>query len=123
MTKGWKQESSRHALARKGIKTKILLKQKYYSKIKKGREPIRYRAKQPKGIGTTIYATIYLDPVLKKYKDLRKELIGHEVNEIKAWGKGSTKAHTFARRKEPKKTKSIGGVSGFWKEIRRREKK
>ncbi|KKL86535.1 hypothetical protein LCGC14_1943760 [marine sediment metagenome] len=101
---------------------KLYIKKKYYKRSRKGREPVSYHAKQPKGVGTDVHATLYLDPVLKKHRDLRKGLIRHEKEELKAWGRGKSGGHTIARRKEPKLTRDIGGVSGFWKEIERRKR-
>lgn len=94
---------------------------KYYKHIRRGEEPIRYTARQPKGVGTTVFATIYLDPILKKHPDLKRALVKHEVAEIKTWAVGKTGSHTRARGQEPALTREIGGVSGFWKEIKRRE--
>ena len=101
---------------------KIRLVKKYYKQSRKGREPVTYSAKQPSGVGTDVHATLYLDPVLRKHKDLRKGLIHHEKEELKAWGSGKSGGHTIARKKESKLTRNIGGVSGFWKEIERRKK-
>lgn len=102
---------------------KVILKKEYYSRSKRGREPIKYHAKQPKGVGTDVFAIVRLDPILRKHKDLQKVLLHHERNELQEWGKGSRGSHSKARRKEPRLTRSIGGVSGFWKEIERRERK
>lgn len=104
-------------------KPDIVLKRRYYQRSCVGRNPIRYSAKQPGGIGSTIHATVYLDPILRTYPDLERALIRHEVNELRAWGKGQTGAHTIARKKEPKALQNIGGVSGFWREIARRRKR
>jgi len=101
---------------------RIIINKTYYKNSVKGREPIKYSVKQPKGVGTDVHASIKIDPVLKKHKDLRKALLYHEKREISAWGSGKTNAHSLARKREPKLTKNIGGVSGFWKEIGRREK-
>jgi hypothetical protein len=103
---------------------KLHLKRKYYKHTKSGREPIRFHVTQPEGIGTDIYGTIWLDPVLRKRAnaDLRKALIKHETDEIKAWGRGKSGVHTKAKSKEPKLIREIGGVSGFWREIERRNK-
>lgn len=102
---------------------RIVIKREYYKKSRKGKEPIKYHASQPGGVGTDVYATLKLDPVLRKHKDLRESLVNHEKNEIREWGKGSARAHTTARQKEPRLTRDIGGVSGFWQEIDRRKKK
>jgi hypothetical protein len=77
---------------------------------------------QPGGVGTDVYATIRLSPVLRKHRDLRDGIVKHEVEEIKAWGRGSTRPHRIANNKEPSVTKRLGGERGFWEEIRRREK-
>ena len=104
---------------------KLRLKKKYYKNVRRGKEPIRYRVRQPKGKGTDIEGTIFIDPILRKRKnkDLKKALLNHEINEIRNWGKGLKKSHSKARSKEPKLTKNIGGVLGFWKEIEKRERK
>ncbi len=94
----------------------------YYKRDDKKESPARYSAKQPRGVGTDVYATIKMMPILRKYKDLRKGILKHEVEEIKAWGKGSTRAHRIANGKEPAVTKRLGGERGFWREITRREK-
>ena len=101
----------------------IAITKRYYPKSLVGREPIRYSAKQPNGIGSTVYAIIYLDPILRKHPDLERALMRHEVNEIRAWSTGKPGAHTIAKSKEPKMLRDIGGVSGFWREIARREKR
>ena len=104
---------------------KLALKRRYYTTSRRGREPIRYHVRQPKGVGTTVHGVIYMDPVLRRHSnaDLRKALVGHEVREIRAWGAGKLASHSKARNQEPALTKKIGGVSGFWKEISRREGK
>ncbi len=99
---------------------KIKLRKRYYKRSQKGRSPASFNVRQSEGVGSTIHATIKLDPVLKKHKDLRESIVKHEVNEIKAWGEGHHAPHAHARHKEPKLTKHIGGVSGFWKEIEKR---
>ena len=104
-------------------KTGVVIKKRYYPTSRVEREPIRYSAKQPDGTGSTVFATIYLDPILRKYPDLERALIQHETNELKAWGKGQSGVHALARSKEPKALQQIGGVSGFWREIARREKR
>lgn len=64
------------------------------------------------------------DPVLRKakHRDLQRALEHHELKEAKYWGEGRTNAHSLAKRGEPELSKRIGGVSGFWREIRRRER-
>ena len=103
---------------------KIFITKRYEKRVNAGRqpEPIRFHVEQPKGVGTDVHATITMNPVLRKHPDLRKAMLGHEVHEIKEWGKGGHAAHAKSHRKEPKLTRGIGGVSGFWKEIKRREK-
>ena len=102
---------------------KITLKEKYYKKSKLNREPIKYHAEQPGGLGTKVTAVVHMDPVLKQYPDIRKAMLQHERREISDWSIGKTSAHKRAKAKEPRVIKDIGGVSGFWKEVRRREKK
>ena len=85
---------------------------------------MHFRIRQPKGKGTDIYGEVWIDPVLRKkrHSDLRKAILKHETNEIRDWGKGGKVSHTKARKREPRLTRNIGGVSGFWKEIERRER-
>jgi hypothetical protein len=100
----------------------VVVKRSYYARSRPGEEPIRYKAKQPRGVGTTVHVQMIEDPVLRRHKDLQRALEGHEIREAKAWGEGKSNAHTVARRNEPALSKRIGGVGGFWKEVRRREK-
>jgi hypothetical protein len=95
-------------------------KKEYYKRRRPGEEPISFHASQK---GNRVKATIKMDPVLKKHPDLRKALLAHETSEIKAWATGDTAAHSQARAKEPVAIRNIGGVSGFWREIKRREKR
>jgi len=101
---------------------KVYVTKKYYKHSRVGEEPIKYKAKQ-KRVGADVHATVFMDPVLKKHPDLRKALIKHEKTEIRAWGRGESGGHSKARRHEPKAIRNIGGVSGFWREIKRRENK
>ena len=96
---------------------KIHIKKKYYKNVRRGKSPCKFVAKQPKGIGTDVYATIRIDPILKKkkLKAIKAGMIGHEVNEIKTWGKGRCKPHISANSKEPRVSKVLGGTKGFWK--------
>lgn len=82
----------------------IRVKRRYYKSSKKGRAG-SFRARQPKGVGTTVHATIMLDPSLKQDKRKRERVIKHERDEIKAWGKGRLRPHRVARRKETGKRK------------------
>jgi len=100
---------------------KVHIKKVYHKKTRIGRPPASFHAKQPKWVGTTVHAVVKLDPILKKHKDLHRGIMKHEKHEIKAWGQGLPMPHAHARTKEPKLTRNIGGVSGFWKEIDRRK--
>jgi len=102
---------------------RVYVRKRYYKRDRRDESPAIYEARQPKGVGTDVHATIRMSPVLKKHKDLRKGILKHEIEEIKAWGRGSTRPHRIANSKEPKVTKSLGGERGFWREIERREKK
>ena len=103
---------------------KLHIKKKYYKNVRKGREPCKYVAKQPAGVNTDVYATIKLDPILrkKKLKKVRDGMIKHEMVEIKRWGKGDDHSHRDAEKKEPAITRTrIKNVSGFWREIEKKE--
>ncbi len=101
---------------------KVYVKKTYYKHSKIGREPVSYKAKQPNGKGTTVYAKLKIDPILRKKRarDLRDGIMRHEMNEIKVWGKGSTRPHKVASAKEPRLTHKLGGASGFWKQVHKR---
>lgn len=70
-----------------------------------------------------VYSRIYLHPILKKYPDLKRGVLGHEKAEITAWANGNTAAHRYANNYEPEITRKLGGKCGFWSEVRRREQK
>jgi len=107
---------------------KLFVKKKYYKNSVKGRDPVKYKVKfkehydekKKKWVAHEGHAVVFMDPVLKKHPDLRRALLRHETDEIKAEGSGESGAHSKARRNEPKLTKNMGGVSGFWREIKRR---
>lgn len=101
---------------------KTTVKIKYYKKSRRGREPIKFSAYQPGGVGTDITVTLKADPILKEYPELRAALFRHEIDEITAWGRGERGTHKKARSKEPRAIRNIGGVSGFWKYIDKKEK-
>lgn len=89
----------------------------YYKNIRKGKEPCKYSAVQPKGKGTDVYATIKLDPILrkKKLKKIRDGMMKHEVVEITRWAKGDRYSHRDAERQEsPFLRDKIKNVRGFW---------
>jgi hypothetical protein len=93
----------------------------YYKNIRKGHEPCKYSAVQPKGKGTDVYATIKLDPILKKkkLKAIKKGMLKHEEVEIKRWAKGDPYSHRDAEKKEPKITREkVKNVSQFWKYVK-----
>ncbi len=100
---------------------KVLIKKKYYKTSSRKRSPIKFVAVQPEGKGTTVHATLHIDPVLRKHKDLRNAMLKHEVIEIKHWGEGGRSSHYHAKSKEPKLTRNMG-LGGFWREIDRRKK-
>jgi len=102
---------------------KVHVKKRYYKRNLRHRSPATYEAEQPHGVGTDVHATIKMSPILRKHKDLRDGILKHEMEEITAWGRGSTRPHRTASSKEPLITRKLGGERGFWKEIDRREKR
>jgi hypothetical protein len=104
---------------------KLHLKKVYYKNIRRGQEPCKYEAIQPGGKGTDVYATVKLDPILrkKKLKPILKGMLKHEKVEITEWAKGKEHSHNLAQRAEPSATKDLGGVRGFWNAVGRMEKK
>ena len=101
---------------------KVIIERSYYARTRPGQEPIRFHARQPGGIGKPVHLEIKEDPVLRRHKDLQRALEAHEVHEARYWGEGKSNAHSLAKKHEPEMSKRIGGVSGFWKEVKRREK-
>ncbi len=95
----------------------------YYKNIRKGKEPCKYSAIQPKGKGTDVYATIKLDPILrkKKLKSIKNGMLKHETVEITRWAKGDRYSHRDANYSEPKVTKKLGGTVGFWQAVKRKK--
>jgi hypothetical protein len=105
---------------------KIHKKIVYFKNIRQGKEPCKYEASQPNGVNTDVYATIKLDPILKKkkLKAIRNGMVGHEVNEMTHWGQGKTGSHRFANAKEPAITRiKCEGVAGFWRQVSQMKKK
>jgi len=96
---------------------KLHIRKQYYKNIRRGEEPCKYTAVQPKGKGTDVHAVIKLDPILKKsyLKPVKDAMIRHEMNEIMWWAKGGNAPHQRANRMEPALTrKKLKGVKGFW---------
>jgi hypothetical protein len=102
---------------------KVHITKSYYKVSRKGREPAKFHATQKGGLGHDVHAKVKLDPILKKHKDLERGIMKHEKTEIEHWGHGHPASQHVARFKEPKLTRTIGGVSGFWKEIEKRERR
>ena len=89
----------------------------YYKNVRKGKSPCSYSATQPKGKGTDVYATIKLDPILrkKKLKTIKNGMLKHETVEIKRWANGDKYSHRDAEKCEPKITKEkIRNSKLFW---------
>jgi len=97
----------------------------YFKNIRHGKEPCKYEASQPNGVNTDVYATIKLDPILKKKKlqSIRDGMLKHETVEITRWGKGAEYSHRAANSAEPSASKKLGGVSGFWSQVDKLKKK
>jgi predicted SprT family Zn-dependent metalloprotease len=97
----------------------------YYKNIRPGQEPCKYEASQPGGVNTDIYATIKLDPILRKrkLKPVRAGMMKHEIVEITRWGQGDRYSHRDAERQEPAITRKMGGVKGFWNHVNKMKRK
>lgn len=97
---------------------KIKIRKQYLKHSYKGKSPIHYHAEQPNGVGTTVHATLHIDPVLRKHPDLRKPMVQHEVDEIRHWGEARKgNSHYHAKRLEPIRTRNLT-VNQFWKEVK-----
>jgi hypothetical protein len=96
------------------IKTKV----SYYERQRTGKSPATYHATQPNGVGTTVHAKIKLDPSLKNRPSIRKLVVLHEKNEIKAWGQGKPKPHAVAK-KATKRDNKFDSNSEYWRLIKR----
>ncbi len=93
----------------------------YYKNIRRGKEPCKYVATQPNGVNTDVYATIKLDPILrrKKLKKVKEGMLKHEKVEITRWAKGDRYSHRDAEKSEPKLTRDkIKNVKGFWSYVK-----
>jgi hypothetical protein len=101
---------------------KVHIKKTYLKRNLRKHSPARFHARQPKGVGTDVFATVKLAPVLRKHKDLHKGIMKHEEHEIREWGKGRHDAHERARLKEPKATRKLASTKEFWQEIERRKR-
>jgi hypothetical protein len=97
----------------------------YFKNIRHGKEPCKYEASQPNGVNTDVYATIKLDPILrkKKLKPIRDGMLKHEITEITKWGRGAEHSHQAANRVEPAASQRLGGVDGFWNKVNQMKKK
>jgi len=84
---------------------------------------MKFHAEQHEGVGSTVHAIIFIDPVLKKHSDLRNPMLKHEQDELKHWGMGHKGcSHRHAKNREPRLTRNLT-VDGFWQEIKRRQKR
>ena len=103
-------------------KMRIKSKTAYYKKSRKGKSPATYKARQPRGKGTTVHAKVRLDPVLKGMPKERKLIMLHEQNELRAWAKGMSrdKASRLAKR-ATKKDDHFDTKSEFWGLVKRRK--
>lgn len=103
---------------------KLHIKKKYYKRVRVGKEPVKYTAVQPKGKGTDVYATIKLDPILrkKKLKKIRDGMLKHETVEISRWAQGDRYSHRDAEKAEPSITRDkIKNCSGFWRYCKKKK--
>lgn len=101
---------------------KFHIRKVYYKKPRVGKEPCKYVAVQPKGKGTDVYATIKLDPILrkKKLKPIKNGMLKHETVEIKRWAKGDRYSHRDAEKREPPYLRDkIKNVRGFWSFVKK----
>ena len=96
----------------------------YYKRKRRGKSPATYKARQPRGVGTTVHAKIRLDPTLKSNPDLQRLILKHEKRELRAWGKGKTRpvAHRKAQR-ATRRDDHFDTPSEYWRLIAKRKKK
>jgi len=104
---------------------RLHIKKVFYKNSRPGQEPCKYEASQPNGVNTDVYATIKLDPILKKkkLKSIRDGMLKHETVEITRWGQGDRYSHRDAERQEPLASRKVGGVAGFWSKVEQMKKK
>ncbi len=97
---------------------KIKSQVSYFDRVRRGKSPASYHANQPNGVGKTVYAKIKLDPILKDKPKVRRLVILHEKNELKAWGLGESKkgAHKIAKR-ATKRDDKFDTSREFWRLI------
>lgn len=108
----------------------VKIKERWYKTSKRGRDLMHYKArgydtKDGKGKGKkakdgfVTNATIWKDPILKRYPNYAKAIKKHEVVEIKARSRGMTvnQAHHLACSKEPKLIKRLN-LKQLWDKMK-----
>ena len=97
----------------------VKIKQQYYKRSRPGKPPIEYRAWGNRRTGEVHRVLIKKDPVLKKHPKLEKDMMKHEMVEIKlrSKGMGVDKAHKIAMSKERKSTKGKT-LKQLWRELK-----
>ena len=83
---------------------KFIIKEEYYKRSRPKESLAQFEAWRTKTNGTTIKAVIKKDPILKNHPKLEKEIVKHEVRELKLNYTNPNKrsvSHKIAVSKEP----------------------
>lgn len=97
----------------------VKIKQRYYGRSRPGKPPIEYQAWGNRKTGEVHSVLIKKDPALKKHPKLERDMMKHELAEIKLRSKGMDveKAHKIAMSKEPKSIKGMT-LKQMWRELK-----
>ena len=83
---------------------KFIIKEEYYKRTRPKESLAQFEAWRTKTNGTTIRAIIKKDPILKNHPKLEREIVKHEVRELKLNYTNPEKraiSHNIAMSKEP----------------------
>ena len=83
---------------------KFIIKEEYYKRSRPKESLAQFEAWRTKTNGTTIKAVIKKDPILKNHPKLEREIVKHEVRELKLNYTNHDKrsvSHKIAMSKEP----------------------
>jgi hypothetical protein len=98
---------------------KVKIKEQYFKRSRPGSPPITYNAWGNRRTGEVHRVLIKKDPALKAHPKLERDMMHHELVEIKLRSKGMSEpqAHKIAMSKERKSTKGKT-LKQMWKELK-----
>jgi hypothetical protein len=96
---------------------RFIIKEQYFKRTRPKESLAIFEAWRTKNNGTTIRAVIKKDPILKKHPKIEREVVKHEIRELKLNYTDVSKrgkSHEIARFKEPawlrKEIKKLGRI-------------